>query len=280
MTKACTGAASRCSCYRSNSDSPPGDADVRHQVSITVRGKVRKRKILHVLLAGLLLFTCISNAAVVCRLPALHGFEQVNEIGKKLVGDSTTDLSQMKVFMTYAHGNFYAHSNFIVTGFSHPTKLVLDEYIDLETIVWNLVCAEPACVSKEEIEHAIQNDIEFLVDSLSLGATPFGKLDFSKVKKAVWNPKLPEITKATAATKVSFDFEKELKKVGNSPVNRSPAEKTPSSLSEAFVAMLWDSLLGKAILVVAILLAGGFAFWVSLPNEIKTRVLYRYLGSH
>jgi hypothetical protein len=78
----------------------------------------------------------------VCKLAGISTFEKEKYVAESFfVVPETTDLNQIEVYITGSRENlFYFHSNFRITGFDYPTKLlVYDDYYNLLEILKILV---------------------------------------------------------------------------------------------------------------------------------------------
>lgn len=211
----------------------------------------------------------LSATGLVCRSPGVAGWEIENVRAKEIVGSNTTRLSDMRVYITARAGYLYIQSNFVVDSYDQPTKILVDDLLDLETLVQNLACDQAFCVPKEELGRAIASEIWFGIDKQALREEGFGKLDFSKAglvcelpspKKAATVPPVPPVIDPASP--------------GTSELVRESHEP-PDSLNAAAVAMLWGSVGGRVLLGLAAVGAMMFAMWISLPERLKYQLALR-----
>ena len=119
-------------------------------------------------ISSLFMGQTVNGMTVVCRMAGIAGFDKEQEQAKKTVGKETTqNVRDMKVYVTYSQKHLYVYSNFISEGADYQTKIVTDQDTDLLTILSNLVFFgddEPTAKQEGEFREAL-GVIKFYVQS-------------------------------------------------------------------------------------------------------------------
>ena len=133
----------------------------------------------------LLTITSAASGAIVLEHVGggIQGFEVEREVANKLLGPTTTNRTQAKIFLTVYQGLLYAQTNYIPPGFSYPTKLAVSSNIDLTSIVYYLLYSANDSGNASEldidtIKKLIKEAISFFVERERLQDSIFSSPPF------------------------------------------------------------------------------------------------------
>jgi hypothetical protein len=96
------------------------------------------------------------------------------------VGETTSDVSKIIVYVTVYKGYIYAHSNFQTPGSDFPTKLATNKRIDGLNLLYNLVGED--VVSEDRLRKVYEKDVTFIVDRGAFEGSPLN-VDFDGAKR-------------------------------------------------------------------------------------------------
>lgn len=117
----------------------------------------------------------------VCRLPYINSFEAEGDRIYRLLPSKTSSLSECVIFVTRhaRNGNIYAHSNFVVPGYCHSTKMYSDGDIGLIDILNCLISDDSSEVSEVDLKHAHFSTVKYILDrsTIDLKARPWLSLN-------------------------------------------------------------------------------------------------------
>jgi hypothetical protein len=122
-----------------------------------------------------------AHDSVVCRLPAILGFDAVGETAKEYVGHETTSVpDDTKVYVTVENGKLYLHSNFLTPGYDNASKLATSRTdFDLQNLTFNLIGKEEESHVSEEAFLSAFPKMRFIVDGKLFIDPTFADLDFN-----------------------------------------------------------------------------------------------------
>jgi hypothetical protein len=111
--------------------------------------------------------------SVVCHLARIAGLEDIAVRAKEIVGDSTSDLSNCKVYLQFGrNGGLYAQSNYIKEGCEYTTKLFISKWMPLFVVFSNLVSHEAVDeMELKELENAHVNLVKYFIAEQDLPRT-------------------------------------------------------------------------------------------------------------
>ncbi|HRH38427.1 MAG TPA: hypothetical protein PK760_08785, partial [Flavobacteriales bacterium] len=113
--------------------------------------------------------------SVVCHLEYISGLRDMYDKAVIAIGDKvTSSLAETRVYVNYGHdGTCYAQSNFIKQGCTHPTKMAMDRWVNLFTMLMNLTCTEwpnKEDMKQVEVDHVTR--VHYYVDGELLSVPP------------------------------------------------------------------------------------------------------------
>jgi hypothetical protein len=146
---------------------------------------------------------CAVHAADVCRLTSFAGMDAITRQIHQVLGEDTTDLRKIRVYVTDYQGTTYIQSNYRSiepdTGgrSSNPTKIRSNDIKDLPTALTNIVFwgeeGTRVADAREQLATALAN-VEILVDSSLIdphGRTAFDLSGADKIRLATTRDIIP-----------------------------------------------------------------------------------------
>jgi hypothetical protein len=118
---------------------------------------------------------------VVCRLPRINGFDREYSVGNSIVGETTSEMSETKIYMTVSDGSLYVHSNYVTPGYDNPTKLATSEEMgSIEDIAMNIFFdQQPSFSEFDRMKSLLKNRVEITLDPAVLKSGKYKTIDFS-----------------------------------------------------------------------------------------------------
>ncbi len=210
---------------------------------------------------------------VICRSTRLDGFEKEMEYANKILGNPTSNVDSLKVFITVSKSYLFVQSNLKSEGYESTCKLVVDEIMELEDIVLNLICIDFDCPYKNRIIKILETT-RFYVDKVAVNQSIYSKLDFT-IMKHVSYPQPNTID----SFQISSDHSQEKIKVNTSQNDKiiifddGKTNETPKDFTSATIDLFYHSTLGKILLVFILIFTSIFIVWKSLPEDAKSKIL-------
>lgn len=82
-----------------------------------------------------------SAQSIVCRMKYIAGLQEEAVAAEKLIGQSSSLASELKLVLVAKNDMLYVHSNYTTEGFENPTKMTLTDKVSLDTIVLNVIAS-------------------------------------------------------------------------------------------------------------------------------------------
>jgi len=114
----------------------------------------------------------------------IHSFEREGDRAKQFIGENTSELSAVRIFMTSRRDMIYAHSNFVKPECRWPTKIATNQQHPIEVLAVNLVATEDSAGEFQFMNkfwRALVDHFQFFVDDCVVQDARLRFLDFSGI---------------------------------------------------------------------------------------------------
>jgi hypothetical protein len=104
-------------------------------------------------------------SGVFCRLEGIEGFEVEGERARQLLPGKTGLLSDVVIYVTAQGEYYYAHSNYVIAGHSHASKMCSTDIPDLFYILIYMIGKDwPSPEQEIRIYEAHKNKVQYIIN--------------------------------------------------------------------------------------------------------------------
>ena len=143
-----------------------------------------------IVFALILLFLNLSTAdATVCKLEGLEGFDLAKSRGDSFVGENTSNLDQVSLYVEMTKEGPWFQSNYVEPGYRYPTKIGNEPINDAQLAFLNIVMTEETYISRPDIVGETINTYEknttIFVDQSVFNKDGTTKINFNNATKLI-----------------------------------------------------------------------------------------------